>query len=135
MISVVITAENLKHLTVPQYEGLYIKHILEKIGMKDNFRLYMPVIKEILRLPKQFIINVAYSIIGDPFKVWIMEMVTERNQKVTKEKDMLIAMDPAVFHAYQNSTAISRKYHSHSHSHEFTTDYLFVHLQSTMVLV
>ena len=35
--------------------------------MKDNFRLYMPIVKEIPKLPKQFIINVAYSIIGTPF--------------------------------------------------------------------
>ena len=103
----------MKHLTVPQYEGLAIKDILQNIGMKDNFRLYMPIVKEVMRLPKQFIINVAFSIIGDPFKNWIMDMVHQRNQKVTKEKDMLIAMDPAVFQAYQASTAISRKYFAH----------------------
>ena len=64
--------------------------------MKDEFRYYMPCLKEIIRLPKQFIINVAYSIIGDPFKQWIHSQIEARNKKVTKEKDLLINMDPAV---------------------------------------
>ena len=54
----------MKHLTLPHYKGLSIQDILKNIGMKDNFRLYMPIVKEIPKLPKQFIINVAYSIIG-----------------------------------------------------------------------
>ena len=111
LISLVVLAKNLKHLTVPYYEGLAVKDILEKIGMRENFRLYMPIVKEVFRLPRQFIINVAFSIIGDPFKEWVTEEVKMRNAKVTKEKDMLIAMDPTVYQAYQNSTAISCKFH------------------------
>ena len=86
----------MKHLAVPQYEGLTVQDILKNIGMKDDFRLYMPVLKEIMKLPKQFIINVAFSIIGDPFAKWVRSMIEMRNEKVTKEKDLLIAMDPMV---------------------------------------
>ena len=75
--------------------------------MKDDFRLYMPVLKEIMKLPKQFIINVAYSIIGDPFAKWVRSVIETRNDKVTKEKDLLIAMDPMVAQAFQNSTCVS----------------------------
>ena len=64
--------------------------------MKSDFRLYMPIIKEISKLPKQFIINVAYSIIGDPFGKWVRDQIELRNHKITKQKDLLIAMDPLV---------------------------------------
>ena len=84
----------MKHLSVPQYEGLNVQDVLKNIGMKDGFRLYMPVIKEIPKLPKQFIINVAYSIIGEPFAKWVRGQIEARNLKVTKQKDLLIAMDP-----------------------------------------
>ena len=66
------------------------------MGRKNEFRYYMPCVKEIIRLPKQFIINVAYTVIGDPFKEWIREQIETRNKKVTKEKDLLINMDPMV---------------------------------------
>ena len=74
----------MKHLSVPQYEGLNVQDILKNIAMKDGFRNYMPVIKEIPKLPKQFIINVAYSIIGEPFAKWVRSQIEARNHKVTK---------------------------------------------------
>ena len=64
--------------------------------MKNDFRFHMPCLKEIIRLPKQFIINVAFSIIGDPLKEWIHAQIEARNMRVTKEKDLLINMDPMV---------------------------------------
>lgn len=99
----------MKHMTVPQYEGLRIKDILANIGMKNNYRYYLPITKEIHRLPRQWIFNVAYSVIGEPFKEWIHNQINLRNQKVTKEKDLLISMAPEVIAAYQRSTMISRK--------------------------
>ena len=71
LIFLVIKSDEVKHLAVPHYEGLGVQDILKNIGMKDDFRRYMPVIKEIPKLPKQFIINVAYSIIGEPFAKWV----------------------------------------------------------------
>ena len=100
-------ADQMKHLSVPHYEGLTVMDILKNIGMKDDFRLYMTIFKEISKLPKQFIINVAFSIIGDPFAKWVRSQIEMRNEKVTKEKDLLIAMDPLVAQAFQNSTSVS----------------------------
>ena len=57
----------MRHLSVPYYEGLAIKDIFANIANKDNFRWYMPVIRELNRLPKQWIINVAFTVIGEPF--------------------------------------------------------------------
>ena len=100
LIFLVIMAADMKHLAVPHYEGLTVQDILKNIGMRDNFRLFMPIVKELPKLPKQFIINVAYSIIGDPFAKWVKGQIQTRNIKVTREKDLLIAMDPRIAEAF-----------------------------------
>ena len=37
-----------------------------------------------------FLVNIAYSIVGDKFVAWVKARIEERNSKVTKEKNMLI---------------------------------------------
>ena len=107
----VIHAKNVQFMACPAYEGLTITDILKNVGMKNDFRLYMPVLKEILRLPKQFILNTALTICGDGFKQWVRTQIETRNQKVTKEKDLLISIDPEVAQAWQHSTAVSVSAH------------------------
>ena len=65
------------------------------------------------KLPKQWVVNVAYSILGDPFKQWIRNAIEERNKKVAIKKDLNINMDPELAAAYRASTAVSCKYQSH----------------------
>jgi hypothetical protein len=60
------------HLYCPQYETLSLKKIH---GFIENFEQcydYYPASKiEIDRLPKQFVINVAYTVLGEPFNEWV----------------------------------------------------------------
>ena len=58
---------------------------------------------------KQWIINVAYTIIGDQFADWVMQMITERNIKVQTEQNKMINIDPEIKAAWQQSTHISCK--------------------------
>ena len=51
-----------------------------------------------------------YSVIKDPFGVWVKEQIEERNRRVAVEKNMLIEMDPEIAEAYAASTAVSSKY-------------------------
>jgi hypothetical protein len=41
--------------------------------------------------------------------MWVKEQINRRNAKVTKEKDMLIGVDPAIAMAFSNSTSVSSK--------------------------
>jgi len=43
----------------------------------------LPCEKEIVKLPKQFLINVIYTIVGDDFATWVKNRINERNAKVT----------------------------------------------------
>ena len=67
----------------------------------------LPCEKEIVKLPKQYLTNVIYTIVGQDFANWVRARIEERNAKVQKEKDLMIAVDPAIAAAFQNSTAVS----------------------------
>ena len=69
----------------------------------------MPCVKELPKLPKQWISNVAYTVIGEDFASWVMEVVEYRNQKLAVENNLMINVDPAVAQAWQMSTAVSCK--------------------------
>ena len=54
----------------------------------------MPDEKEQIKLPKQWIINVASKIHGDVFNEWIKAKITERNEKLAVDKNLMISVDP-----------------------------------------
>ena len=70
----------------------------------------LPIKKELGKVPRQWIINVCYTKVGDVFGQWVAENIEERNEKVASDRDLLIDMDPEVYKAFQTSTAVSCKY-------------------------
>ena len=79
---------------VPQYEGLSIQDILAEAKKNQVFMQHMPDEKEQSKLPKQLIINVASKIHGDVFNEWIKAKITERNEKLAVDKNLMISVDP-----------------------------------------
>ena len=39
--------------------------------------------KELVKIPRAYLSNVIYTIVGDPFRAWTDQRINERNQKVT----------------------------------------------------
>ena len=70
--------------------------------------------KETLKLPREYIGNVLYTLIGDNFQDFVNSKIEERNLKVTEDRDLTIEMDPAIARAFKESTAVSSKYQAHS---------------------
>jgi hypothetical protein len=64
------------------------------------------------KLPKQWIANVAYSVLGETFSYWVKEQIEARNVKVAEQGNLHIELDPEVYAAFQQSTAVSRKYNA-----------------------
>jgi hypothetical protein len=59
-----------------------------------ELQIYFPTLElERKRLQKQWILNVAYSVVGDDFASWIQQGIEFRNQKMATEKNMLIEVD------------------------------------------
>ena len=66
-----------------------------------------------MRLPKQWIANVAATVIGQPFKDWVLEQINKRNHTMAVTKNLYVDMDPDIYQAFANSTAVSSKYIEH----------------------
>ena len=104
-----IRNEDIQTVYVPQYEGLYLKDIAEFATQYPIIASYMPDEPDLPKTPKQWIINVAYTIIGQPFADWVMQVVTERNMKLQQEQNLMINIDPEVKAAWAQSTLVSCK--------------------------
>ena len=72
-ISLVLKSEKAKHLHVPMYKTLTIETILEYGGNSKMLELYLPEERDIVKLPRQWIINVIYSLCGDSFREWVAQ--------------------------------------------------------------
>jgi hypothetical protein len=94
---------------VPQYEDLTIDKITRWLANKEACHAFYPIAKEVTKLPKQWIVNVALTVLGAPFKEWIKQAISDRNIKVAVQKDLNIGFDPELAAAYRSSNAVSRK--------------------------
>ena len=66
--------------------------------------------KEILKFNRQYLVNVVYTILGEPFAAWTRERIEARNEKVTTEKELAIDMDneiAEVFRSVSNTASFS----------------------------
>ena len=70
---------------------------------------FVPEINEIRKVPKQWLINLVYSLVGNKFKSWVRDQIESRNTKLTVEKDIMIKLDPKIAAVFHNSSAVSSK--------------------------
>ena len=70
----------------------------------------MPDDRDVPKLPRQWIINVIYSIVGDDLREWVSQQVKSRNEKLAEKQDLMIELDPEIAAAFGSSVNISSKY-------------------------
>ena len=105
-----IYGKDVKYFNVPQYEGLTIKDFLEYSDMYPEVMKALPIErKEIFKLPRQYIINVVNTIVGEPFVKWVQKRVDERHKKVADDTQPFIDFDAEIAEIYKNSNAVSGK--------------------------
>ena len=54
--------------------------------------------------------NVIYTVVGEEFQDWARNRVEARNEKVKKEKEMLVELDPEILDIFNASTSVSGKF-------------------------
>ena len=101
--------DKVQYLSVPQYEGLGVKQFLSEAAKYPQVAAYLPDQDDWRKLPRQWIINLIYTLAGKPFADWVLEHTEARNRKVVSEKKMAIDMDPEIMRAFQASTHVSSK--------------------------
>ena len=55
---------------------------------------------EIDKLPRQYIINIIFTKVGEKFATWVNEKVNERHEKVKDDGKQYIELDPEVARIY-----------------------------------
>ena len=92
------------------YESLTVATILEYGQSSDKLKLYLPEERDMHKLPRQWVINVIYSLCGDNFRQWVSQQVKDRNDRLAEKRDLMIDLDPDIAAAFSNSAYISSKY-------------------------
>jgi hypothetical protein len=46
--------------------------------------------REIKKLPRAYISNVLYTVIGDPFKEWVYTLMQARNEGLANKNDLMV---------------------------------------------
>ena len=86
----------MRHVTIPQYEGLNLAVIANFVTQHANVQPYLPDGKEINKVPKAWVANVCATVLGDVFTKWVSSQVKLRNEKLVVEKGLAIEMDPRI---------------------------------------
>ena len=95
---------------VPQYKNLSLEKIFEYIGQVPQIEAYLPDEIDIPKIPKQWIVNVCASILGQNFRDWVTQQIQDRNTLIAEKKEIMINMDPQLAAKFQASTHVSRKW-------------------------
>jgi hypothetical protein len=105
-----MSTDNVKYLYCPQYNSLSLKKIFRIIHEQNQMVLdYLPVEKEYEKFPRQYILNLIYSICGDGFRDFVQLAIKERNEQLALQGDLNIEMDPKIAECFAQSTMVSSK--------------------------
>ena len=103
-----LKSKDIKHVDIPQFEGLAIKDLLQFAEPYKDVVMALPMTKvEVDKLPRQYIANVIYTIVGEAFATWVHRLVDARHRRV-KEEEGMIELDAEIAAIYQQSTAVSK---------------------------
>ena len=107
----IIKADRVKTIHVPHFEGLTLDTMLYHARKSAQVVKALPLEpREVDKLPRSYIANVIYTIVGERFKQWVESQIQQRTQKVIDDQDMAIEMDPEVLAAFKASNHVSGKY-------------------------
>ena len=100
----------MRHISVPQYEGLSLRHIAEWCtGNYPEVFDYMPDAQDMHKVSCSCICNVIATVIGAPFSEWVRQQIETRNAEMAKKQDIMVEMDPEIAVIFRASTKVSRK--------------------------
>ena len=104
-----VLAKDIKTLYVPIYRGLGIDDLLKKAEETPGVFDYFPERRDFSRLPRQWIANVLFTVVGQPVADFVNKSIKERNDRVAENRNLIIELDPAIAEAFKNSLNVSSK--------------------------
>ena len=65
--------------------------------------------REVLKLHRDYLSTVIYTLVGKPFVMWVESKIKKRNMKLEEDKDMTVMLDPEIAAILQKSNSVSGK--------------------------
>ena len=104
-----IKEKDVRHITIPHFEGLKIEAMLEFAAGYNSVMQALPLTqREREKLPRGYLANIIYTIIGDDFKTWVNRLVDIRHEQRRQQEDM-IHLDPEIAQIFNQSNAVAGK--------------------------
>jgi hypothetical protein len=94
---------------VPKYENLTIAKMLEFSKQYPIVKNYLPDEEDIHRLPRDYIADLIYSLVGTPFEAWVHAQMKERNVERVATRKENIELLPEFKEAWEKSTFVTGK--------------------------
>ena len=104
-----LRADRVKQMHVPMYKGLTIDNILAEGRRSPAVSNYLPDEKDLHRLPRQWLANVIYTLVGESFQTWVTQCIRSRNDHIAEKQNLIVELDPVIAAAFNNSLNISSK--------------------------
>jgi hypothetical protein len=70
-VKTMIHNDDVKVISVPYYEGLTVRDMYEWASDKPEVLNCLPCEKETMKMPREYIANIIYTKVGQPFKNWV----------------------------------------------------------------
>ena len=84
--------------------------MLAFIKDKEEVWKYLPEKQDVKLLPRQYIADIIYNVLGDEFQTWLKEKIDQRNKELLSKTNSIIQMDAKVAEAFKNSTYVTSKF-------------------------
>jgi hypothetical protein len=103
-----IKASAVKTINVPHYSSLNVETMLHHARNWPAVARALPgEPSEVEKLPRAYIANVIYTVVGVPFRQWVDAEVKKRNDKIVEEGNLGIEMDDDIYQAFIRSKHVS----------------------------
>ena len=99
-----IKCDRVSYLFCPQYEGLSLECVLKQAASYKEVWQFFPDQRDIAKLPRQWVINVLNTIVGEPFSDWVRLQIDSRNEKLASDHNLNIELDPEIAAAFRASS-------------------------------
>ena len=104
-----VKVDKVRYIYAPFYSTITCEEILKFGAQSQEFVNHLPEASEWNRLPRQFLLNLAATVIGEPFEKWVSAQIEACNAKIAKDQNLMVDLDPDVYRAFMNSSHVSSK--------------------------
>ena len=95
---------------MPQYENLSVEMITAEAIKYKELEPYWPHERDLPRIGRSWLCNMIHTVVGSRFNMWVRMQVLDRNEKLAKDRNLELELDPEVAKFFSQSTAVSSKY-------------------------